>query len=96
MKKICYFLLCFSFYSFSAQQINSGPLVGGVTSSSARIYYRTNVSANFNIEVDLDTLFNNPQIFNCTTSSNSNNVIIKDVTGLSSNQKYYYRFGGLY
>jgi phosphodiesterase/alkaline phosphatase D-like protein len=91
MKKIFYFFLCFSFFSANAQQINSGPLVGGVTPSSARIYYRTNVNANFNIEVDLDTLFNNPQIFNCTTSSNSNNVIIKDVTGLLSNQKYYYR-----
>ena len=43
------------FFSFS-QIISSGPVVGGVTYESARIYIRTDLPTEFDIE--LDTLEN--------------------------------------
>ena len=79
------------FFSFS-QIISSGPVVGGVTYESARIYIRTDLPTEFDIE--LDTLENFGTSFSVSDSTRSNqfNTVIADVEGLEPFKKYYYRY----
>ncbi|MFT4545711.1 MAG: hypothetical protein ACI9EQ_002190, partial [Bacteroidia bacterium] len=84
-------LALFPLFSFS-QAIRSGPVVGGVTSESARIYIRTDLATEFDIE--LDTLENFGTSFSVTDSTRSNhfNTVIANVSGLEPFKKYYYRY----
>ena len=92
MKQLYILALALSpLFSFS-QEITSGPVVGGVTSESARIYIRTDISTEFDIE--LDTLENFGTSFSVTDSTRSNqfNTVIADINGLEPFKKYYYRY----
>ncbi|HAP70728.1 MAG TPA: hypothetical protein DCR04_13570, partial [Flavobacteriales bacterium] len=70
MKKLFAFTLAAIPFFGSSQTITSGPVVGGVTSESARIYIRTDVPTEFDIE--LDTLENFGTSFTWTDSTRSN------------------------
>ena len=84
-------LFCFPVL-LQGQSIVSGPVVGGVTSESARIYIRTDLPVEFDIE--LDTLSNFATSFSVTDSTRADqfNMVIADVQGLLPFRKYYYRY----
>ena len=74
------------------QSIVSGPVVGGVTSNSSRIYLRTNQP--MEVDIELDTLSNFATSFMVSDSTRNDNfgVMIANVEGLQSFKKYYYKF----
>ncbi|MFT7153803.1 MAG: alkaline phosphatase D, partial [Alteromonas macleodii] len=74
------------------QSITSGPVVGGVTSESARIYLRTDVPTEFDIEFDTLSNFGTSFIWTDSTRSNQFNTVIADVEGFEPFKEYYYRF----
>lgn len=75
----------------SAQSLTYGPLVGGVTSNSARIYIRTDLPTNIQLEVDTDSSFSNPQIFNTVSNANDYHVSIIELTNLQTFALHYYQ-----
>lgn len=74
------------------QNISSGPVVGGVTSNSARIYLRTDVPTAFDIELDTLPSFGTSIIVSDSTRSNQFSMVITDVEGLQPFKQYHYRF----
>lgn len=78
--------------SLFSQSIVSGPVVGGVTSESARIYIRTDVPTEFDIEFDTLSNFSTSFIWSDSTRSNQFNTVITDVDGFEPFEEYYYRF----
>ncbi|MCB0755706.1 MAG: alkaline phosphatase D family protein [Flavobacteriales bacterium] len=92
MKHIFLFPLCFFSLSVLAQSITSGPVVGGLTSESARIYIRTDVPTTF--EIELDTLESFATSFTVSDSTRSDHfsMVITDVEGLEPFKDYFYRF----
>lgn len=88
------FFLLFSLFSglsLSAQYISHGPVVGGVTDQSARMYVRTHTAQPFVLELDEDSNFGSPISLASATVSTLDNSVITDITGLAANQRYYYR-----
>jgi len=75
----------------NAQQIVTGPVLGGVTANEARIYYRTDIPADLLIEVSMDQGFSNLASFENSTSDQTNHTAITEINGLESNTRYYYR-----
>lgn len=92
MKKLLLFVLALSPAICSAQSIVSGPVVGGVTSESARIYIRTDVPTEFDLELDTLETFGTSFIVSDSTRSNQFNMVTADVEGLQPFKKYYYRY----
>jgi len=66
--KLWTILMMFSSLVF-AQNITHGPMIGGVTESSARIYIRTNQASNFTLEYSKDSLFSTFQSIASATDS---------------------------
>lgn len=87
------FLLNISLFALvtNAQFITHGPVVGGLTHQSARIYLRSTEAAEIRIELAADTSFAN--VISVTDSTytwrDSSNLIT--VEGLNSFTTYYYR-----
>ncbi|MDP6909787.1 MAG: hypothetical protein QF371_09780, partial [Flavobacteriales bacterium] len=75
-----------------AQSISAGPVVGGVTSASARIYIRTDVPTEFDIEIDTLANFGTSFLVTDSTRSDQFNMVISNVEGLQPFRKYYYRY----
>ena len=92
MKQLFFLALALVPFFSVSQSITSGPVVGGVTSESARIYIRTDVPAEFDLE--LDTLLNFATSFSISDSTRSNqfNSVIAEVNDLEPFKKYYYRY----
>ncbi len=87
-------LLAFALVPFFslAQSITSGPVVGSVTAESARIYIRTDVPTEFDIELDTLQSFGTSFVVSDSTRADQFNTVIADVSGLSPFKKYYYRY----
>lgn len=81
----------FPLFLFS-QSITSGPVVGGLTASSARIYIRTDVPTEFDIELDTLSDFGTSFVVTDSTRSDQFNMVIADVEGLTPFKKYFYRY----
>lgn len=79
-----------------AQYISHGPVVGGVTDTSARMYIRTYMAQACVIELDEDSNFGSPLSFSTATLEALDSSYITDLTGLAADQLYHYRvlFGG--
>lgn len=94
MKKIILLvcLLVLGFTGLNAQFINRGPVLGGMTDQSARVYIRTNFLQTFTLEVDDDSLFASPMTFVDSTRANLFNAVIVPMSGLTPDTKYFYRF----
>lgn len=92
MKKLLLLVLALSPAICSAQTIVSGPVVGGVTSESARIYIRTDVPTEFDLELDTMENFGTSFLLSDSTRSDQFNIVIADVDGLEPFRKYYYRY----
>lgn len=75
-----------------AQYITHGPASGGITHESARIYIRTTFTNPFVLEVDDDSLFLTPFVFNPIVDPLKDSSIVIDITGLQSNTYYFFRF----
>ena len=84
-------ILTFSSASLLAQSITAGPVVGGVSPVSARMYVETSVPTGFLIELDTDSLFSNPLSFSGSTVFAPYRSAITELPGLSPDTPYYYR-----
>lgn len=82
----------FANFSAQAQQINAGPIVGGMTHQSARIYLRTVQPRAFALEISTDSLFGTFTTYNDSTRTDRFGSVILDVPNLLPSTKYFYRF----
>ena len=89
-----FFLLLFiaACLSGQAQYITAGPLVGGVTDHSARIYIQTDSLRAFQLEVSSDSLFGTFTTYTDSTRALLYNVVIVDLAGLTPATTYFYRY----
>ena len=75
-----------------SQMITHGPIVGAVTSESARIMVRIDSQADVNFELDTDSNFTNPiSTESAVTELDLDHFAIVDVRDLTPDTKYYYR-----
>lgn len=84
------FLFAYSELSF-AQQITHGPVVGGVTPNSARMYVRTTQASPLLIELSTDQNFTSVLSFTDTTIAERDSSVITELAGLDAFTTYYYR-----
>ena len=75
-----------------AQNITHGPMIGGVTENSARIYIRTNIAADFALEYSTDSLFSTFESVNSSTDATLDNTKIINLSSLSVSTDYYFRY----
>lgn len=75
-----------------AQFITNGPAVGGITETSARIYFATAEPAQITLELSQDSLFTAFKSYNAQTSKEHYLMTIIDVQDLNPNTKYFFRF----
>ncbi len=75
-----------------AQNITHGPITGAIDHQSAKVYVRTGFTPTFVLEVDDDSTFVSPSIYNITADPAKDSTVITTVTGLASNTYYYIRF----
>jgi hypothetical protein len=80
-----------------AQNIISGPTVGGITATTARIFIKTNSPQAFQLEIAADENFSNPILFTDSTRSSLFASVITEVSGLQPFTRYYYqvKFNGV-
>lgn len=72
--------------------VSVGPYVGGVTSTSAKVFVRTDVAATVQIEYSTSADFTGSQITTSTaTSSTSDFTSTTTLVGLQAETKYFYR-----
>lgn len=93
-------LLLFLFAFFAANVwaqtvVTHGPFVGAVTPTSARVFVRTANPAALTLEVSLSENFTSPLAFSGATQAGNDNTVIIDVSGLTPETQYYYRFTGV-
>lgn len=88
-----FFLLLCTILSFttSAQYITHGPVVGGVTPNSARMYLRTSTVSEVRVELSVDTSFTSPITVTDTTEDWRDSAVLVSIPGLAANTTYYYR-----
>lgn len=81
-----------------AQFITHGPVVGGVTDTSARMYVRTHAIEEVRVELSEDEQFTSVFSYAGTTRNIQDTAVIIDLNGLTAATKYYYRcqVGGQY
>ncbi len=84
-------LLLFAFTNVQAQYVTQGPVIGGVTSESAKMYLRSEQPHNFRVELSINKRFEEYSIFNGASRTNLDNSIIIDMSGLNPNTQYFYR-----
>src|SRR5688572_14409142 len=75
----------------NAQFITHGPVVGGVTPTTARMYVRTHQPLPFTLEVSTDTSFSNPLTFTDSTRAQRDSSMIFNLSGLAPYTLYHYR-----
>jgi phosphodiesterase/alkaline phosphatase D-like protein len=78
-------------HSLQAQFITHGPVFGGVTDSSARIYIRTSKPMMVDFQFSLDSLFAPYSNFPAQTTAETNNAAIIELKQLRPATKYYVR-----
>ena len=92
MKNICTIFLLVIVHFVSAQVVTHGPIVGGTTDSSCRIFVRTSVAVSFSIEVSTASDFSAGVLsFNGATDASKDTISIVQISGLTADTKYYAR-----
>ncbi len=85
------FLTFTSLYAFS-QTVTHGPLIGGVTENSCRVFVRTDVATNIVVEASTTSTFSAiVASSNALTDATKDNTVIVELTGLAANTKHYVR-----
>jgi phosphodiesterase/alkaline phosphatase D-like protein len=87
---ISFFLLLSGFAK--AQTITHGPMIGGITENSARIYIRTSQATNFILEYGTDSLFSSFASFNSATDASLDSTKIVNLSSLIPSTDYYFRY----
>ncbi len=77
--------------TLSAQLITHGPVTGGVTPTSARMYLRTSAVSEVRVELDTDPGFGNPLSVTDSTEYWRDTAVLVNIGGLSANTLYHYR-----
>lgn len=91
MKKNLLLLFCTLLAATGFSQfITHGPVIGGVTPTSARVYVRTNAPMEVVMTLADNPELNNPITITDSTRGSRDNSIIFDVTGLQPYTTYYY------
>lgn len=94
MKSTLFLIFTAFAFSASAQFITHGPVVGGVTPTSARMYVRTTTAMPIEIELSTDSNFTTVVTVNSATIAANDSSSITDITGLQAYTTYYYRIKG--
>ncbi|MCX7743181.1 MAG: alkaline phosphatase D family protein [Flavobacteriales bacterium] len=90
---LLFFLIsCFIYFPLSAQYISHGPVIGGITHESAKIFVRTGFDQPFILEWDDDVAFNSPLSATISIDPLKDSSVITELTGLQPNTFYYIRF----
>lgn len=89
--KIVIAMLFVASFAF-AQNITHGPMTGGVTDNSARIYIRTSEATAFVLEYGTDSLFGTFQSLNSATVDTLDNTKIVTLSALSNSTDYFFRY----
>lgn len=76
----------------SAQYITHGPVTGGVTHQSAKVYVRTGFDQSFILEWDDEATFNAPSSVTISMDPAKDSTVITELSGLQPNTYYYIRF----
>jgi phosphodiesterase/alkaline phosphatase D-like protein len=88
------FTLCialFSILSFS-QEVTHGPIIGGVTDTSCRVFIRTSEATSFGVEFSTQSNFSSGVLsFAGATNAAKDTIAIVAVTGLTPDTRYYVR-----
>lgn len=85
-------MLALTVPTWSQLKVTHGPLVGAVTSESAKILIRTDGPAEVRFDLDTVSNFTNPIATpSAIAEPDSDFFVIIDVTGLASDTQYYYR-----
>ena len=74
-----------------AQNITHGPIIGGLTYNSFRIYTRTNTPTTIEIQLSTAQTFSTYTSEYLTTSITKDNSGIQTIKNLQANTKYFYR-----
>lgn len=90
-KRILALLLIALSFTAYAQYVTHGPVVGAVSSSTARIYVRTTQAAAVKIQLSTDTSFTNVTEVSDSTFAWRDSSNILSFSGLSAYTTYYYR-----
>ncbi len=85
-------LLCLFASVAFAQTITHGPMIGGVTENSARIYIRTSQATDFILEYSMDSLFSIYESINSATDASADTTKIVNLSSLNSSTHYYFRY----
>lgn len=94
MRTACILLLLLITAGLFAQNITHGPVVGGVTPTSAKMYVRTTSAMNLDVELSADSIFNSWVLnFSTATIAQNDSSVIFPVSGLQPATTYYYRLG---
>ena len=91
-KRIKFLLLCLFTQSLFAQNITHGPMIGGVTENSARIYIRTTHAVDFILEYSTDSLFTSFQQIAAATDPTWDTTKIVSLQDLIPSTPYYFRY----
>lgn len=83
-------LMCFNIVA--AQFITHGPMIGGVTHTGSRVYIRTDIPRNFELQYSADSTFAAFQTINSATEGSLDNSKITDIGGLQPSTVYFVRF----
>ncbi len=92
MKRI--YVALFSLISLSvvSQSVTHGPIVGGVSDTSCRVFVRTDASTSVTIELSTSPSFSTIDASaTVTTDAGKDTIAIAAVTGLTADTKYYVR-----
>ena len=88
--KFLFLAFCFPFF-ISAQNVTHGPIIGGVTCNSARLYVRTTTPTTVEIQLSTSQLFSTYSTAYLTSSIYKDNSNIITIPGLQASTKYFYR-----
>lgn len=92
MKQLYLWLFVCTTIVAQAQTVTHGPIVGGVTDTSARVFIRTSLSTQFTIEVSTISDFSSGVLsFTNTTDATKDTIAITAIAGLQADTKYYVR-----
>ncbi|MDX2001925.1 MAG: alkaline phosphatase D family protein [Chitinophagales bacterium] len=73
------------------QFITHGPVIGGATPTTARMYVRTAQAMPITVELSTDSNFSTVLSFNALTKAEKDSSTIFPLTGLQANTTYFYR-----
>jgi phosphodiesterase/alkaline phosphatase D-like protein len=91
MKQLTFFACLLLVGVAAAQTVTQGPIIGGVTTNSARAALFCSGPTLAGIELATDSSFTNSRLFQTPTNIASGNAALIDLDSLQSNTKYYYR-----